>query len=50
MKATGGSHKRGGERDGQLDAVRPDSRDVNISDYLGREVTLQLKGLAGNNA
>ena len=50
MKATGGSHERGGERDGRLDAVRPDSRDVNISNYLGREVTLQLRGLADSKA
>ena len=33
MKATGGSHEWSGKRDGQLDAVRPDFWDVNISFY-----------------
>ena len=31
IKAIGGSHKSSGKRDGQLDAVRPDFWDVNIS-------------------
>ena len=34
MKTIGGSHEWNGERDGQLDAIRPDSQDVNISFYL----------------
>ena len=37
MKANGGSHCSG-KRDCQLDAARPDSRDVNISFYLSFSV------------
>ena len=34
MKAIGGSHECSDKRDGQLDVVRPDSQDVNISFHL----------------
>ena len=34
MISIGGSHEWSDERDGQLDAVRPNSQDVNISFYL----------------
>ena len=34
MKAIDESYKWSGEKDGQLDTVRPNSQDVNISFYL----------------
>lgn len=48
MKATNKSYKKDGKRDSKLNIVKPDFWDV-ISNYLGQNVTLQLKKLASSN-
>ena len=50
MKAIGGSHEWSDERDGQLDAVRPDSQDVNISFYLRPRSYIAAEWRAGSEA
>lgn len=49
MKVTNESHKWDKKRDGQPDIVKPDYYDVNISNFLGSEVILQLKEFTNNN-
>ena len=50
MKAIDGSHKWSGERDDQLDAVRPDFQDVNISFYLRPRSYIAAKWRIGSEA
>lgn len=49
IKATDRSHKGDGKRNSRLDAIMPDFSDINISNYFGQKVTLDLKKLASNN-